>query len=151
MIAAGAEFPVGFGDTGFPTVCVGCPTLFGDIVIAPSVVRVAIDIKPGRFPNSIKPRSKRVIPVAIVTTDTFDARDVDPSTVRFGPDEATKAHSAAHFEDVDGDGDLDLLLHFQTQETGAFRRNYHPTKSLTEILGTPFRRSTWSRLSIQVV
>ena len=53
-----------------------------------------------------------------MTTDTFDARDVDPSTVRFGPDEATKAHSAAHFEDVDGDGDLDLLLHFQTQETG---------------------------------
>ena len=36
----------------------------------------------------------------------------------FGPDGARLAHSAAHLEDVDTDGDIDLLLHFRTQETG---------------------------------
>jgi hypothetical protein len=78
---------------------------------------IAIDIKPGTFPNSINPRAKGVIPVAILTTDTFDATAVDPTTVRFGPNgtEAVPVQSA--LEDVDGDGDTDMILHFKTQDT----------------------------------
>jgi len=59
-----------------------------------------------------------MIPVAILTTDTFDATTVDPTTVLFGPTgtEAAPMHSA--LEDVDGDGDTDLILHFNTQQTG---------------------------------
>jgi hypothetical protein len=79
---------------------------------------VAIDIKPGEFPNSINPRSNGVIPVAILTTATFDATTVDPLSVEFGPNGATEAHERGHIKDVDGDGDLDLVLHFNTQETG---------------------------------
>jgi len=77
-----------------------------------------IDIKPGSFPNSINPRSKGVIPVAILTTNSFDATAVDPTTVLFGPTgtEAASVHSA--LEDVDGDGDTDMILHFKTQDTG---------------------------------
>lgn len=77
-----------------------------------------IDIKPGGLPNSINPKSKGVIPVAILTTDAFDATTVDPLSVAFGPNRAMEAHRRGHIEDVDGDGDLDLLLHFRTQETG---------------------------------
>jgi hypothetical protein len=82
------------------------------------VATVLIDAKPGDFPNSINPRSKGVIPVAIRTTATFDAATVDPATVRFGRTgtEASAVHSA--FEDVNGDGKHDLILHFETQKTG---------------------------------
>jgi hypothetical protein len=79
---------------------------------------VSIDIKPGSDPNAINPRSRGVIPVAILTSDTFDAKTVDEETVAFGPDGAEIVHPRGHVEDVDGDGDLDLLLHFRTQETG---------------------------------
>jgi len=82
----------------------------------PAVLPVTIDIKPGSDPNSINPRSKGVIPVAILTTETFDASTVDPTTVQFGPNGAAPVHAA--LEDVDGDTDLDLILHFRTQETG---------------------------------
>jgi hypothetical protein len=81
-------------------------------------LQVAIDIKPGEFPNSINPRSQGVIPVAILTTDTFDATTVDPLSITFGPNGAIEAHGRGHIEDVDGDGDDDVVLHFRTQETG---------------------------------
>jgi len=78
---------------------------------------VGIDIKPGSFPNSVNPKSKGMIPVAILTTDTFDAITVDPTTVLFGPTgtEAVPVHTA--LEDMDGDGDTDMILHFNTQAT----------------------------------
>jgi hypothetical protein len=81
-------------------------------------VPVVIDIKPGKTPNSINPTSGQKIPVAILTTYTFDASQVDWDTVLFGPNEAAKSHAMGHVKDVDEDGDLDLLLHFNTQETG---------------------------------
>jgi uncharacterized repeat protein (TIGR01451 family) len=77
-----------------------------------------IDIKPNICPNSINPKSKQVIALAILTTDTFDATTVDPLTVKFGPNGATEAHGKGHIKDVDGDSDLDLVLHFKVQDTG---------------------------------
>jgi hypothetical protein len=77
-----------------------------------------IDIKPLSDSNSINTDDKGVIPVAILTTEDFDALTVDADSVRFGPDEAEKRHKKAHAKDVDEDGDLDLLLHFPTLDTG---------------------------------
>jgi len=80
-----------------------------------------LDIKPGSDLNSINLKNKGVIPVAILTTDTFDATTVDHTTVEFGPNGAMEAHGRGHNEDADGDGDLDLVLHFPTQDTGITR------------------------------
>ena len=86
------------------------------------ILTVGIDIKPGEFPNPINPNARGKIPVAILSTATFDATTVDRASVRFGKTgtEASEVKSEAEPDDVDqdGDGDVDLLLHFQTQETG---------------------------------
>lgn len=81
-------------------------------------IEVDIDIKPGSFPNSVNPRSKGVIPVAIMTTDSFDATGVDLNTVLFGKTGNEAAPVQFAFEDVDLDGDIDMILHFNTQATG---------------------------------
>lgn len=77
---------------------------------------VEIDIKPGSDPNSINLKSKGVVPVALLGSESFDVTTVDDSTVTFGPDEATIAHNSAHLEDVNGDGYEDMVFHFRTQE-----------------------------------
>ena len=81
---------------------------------------VDIDIKPNSDPNAMNPQAKGVIPVAILTTEDFDASLVDHETVRFGPDMAAPVHNGAcgHLEDYDLDGDLDAIYHFNIQDTG---------------------------------
>jgi len=73
------------------------------------VIERDIDIKPGSYPNSFNLKSKGVVPVAVLTSDAFDATTVEPDTVVFAGAEPVKWTS----EDVDGDEDL--LFHFQTQ------------------------------------
>lgn len=82
------------------------------------LVLVSIDLKPGDSPNSVNPRSHGVIPVAILSDSGFDATTVDPLSVRFGAGGAVPAHDTGELEDVNGDGRLDLVLHFRTQESG---------------------------------
>jgi len=77
-------------------------------------VPIMIDIKPGSYPNSINLKSNGRLPVAILTTDTFDATTIDPDTVLF--EGASPVHWA--YEDVDHDGDIDLILHFHLKDTG---------------------------------
>jgi hypothetical protein len=79
-------------------------------------IAVAIDVKPGSFPNSINPQSNGVIPVAVLTTPTFDASVVDPASLTFGPSQAAPMHWA--FEDVNHDGMIDLIVQFRAQQTG---------------------------------
>ena len=83
-----------------------------------SELQVTIDIKPGGFPNSINPKSRGVTPVAILTTATFNATTVKPSTVRFGATGTEAAPVKSALEDVDRDGDIDMILHFSTQSLG---------------------------------
>lgn len=80
-------------------------------------LQLSVDIKPGEIPNPINPKSKGVIPVAILSTDTFDATTVDPLSVMFGPSRTSEAHKKGHIEDVNGDGKPDMVVHFSTQQS----------------------------------
>lgn len=103
-------------------------TVFWDalsLVHRPLSIEVQIDIKPGSDPNAINPNGKGVIPVAILHTEDFDpTQRVKVSTLRFGAPEVVDNGDGAspakggHVEDVDDDGDDDLVLHFPTQDTG---------------------------------
>jgi hypothetical protein len=90
-------------------------------------VQLALDVRPGTDVNTVNVDSPGVIPVAIVTTDTFDATTVDAGSVCFGDAEdpaqrdCTEAHGHGHVEDVNGDARPDLLLHFEVRETGIDR------------------------------
>ena len=103
---------------------------WNDIVITNSyrgivekiIIKVSIDIKPGSDPNSINIESEGVISVAILTCPEFDAASVNPNTVTMGNGDGSDTPVAkkndnlmANIEDVDNDGDLDLVLHFKTQ------------------------------------
>ena len=83
-----------------------------------STIDIDIDIKPGSFPNSVNYKNKGLLPVAILTTDTFDATTVDPETVIFDIFEINGSTPPimCAIEDVDGDGDLDLICHFSVPE-----------------------------------
>ncbi|HET6201917.1 MAG TPA: FG-GAP-like repeat-containing protein [Planctomycetota bacterium] len=107
-IGAPAADPFGLEDAGQVKV----------FSVTADIVTVAVDIKPGSFPNSVNLGAKGVIPVAILTTGSFNANGVNSLSVTFGPGGATEAHGIGHLEDVDGDGDLDLVLHFRTQQAG---------------------------------
>jgi hypothetical protein len=79
-------------------------------------LQVNIDIKPGETPNPINLKSTGLIPVAVLSTAFFDAATVDQLSVRFGPQQASAVNYG--FEDVNGDGFRDLVLQFNTQQTG---------------------------------
>jgi uncharacterized repeat protein (TIGR01451 family) len=103
------------------------------------VTPVAINIKPGSDPNSIKV-VKTTVAVAILTTDAgeyglpiaVDATTIDPLSVRFGTYEeiwgnvsgASEAHNRGHLTDsreldeTTRDGDTDLVVHFDSADTG---------------------------------
>jgi len=85
------------------------------------VDEVKIDIKPGSDPNSINYRSRGNIPVAILSTMTFDApSQVDRSSITFGRTgfEPSLRSCSPSPEDVNGDGLLDLVCHFDTRIAG---------------------------------
>jgi hypothetical protein len=78
---------------------------------------VNIDIKPSKKPeNVINLKKGKNLKVAIAGTADFDALQVDPSTVKFGPSEANPIRYKG--KDYNKDGFSDLILTFRRDETG---------------------------------
>jgi len=107
------------------------------VATASVIIPVAINIKPGGFPNAINLNGQA--PVAVLTTHAgeyglpfdVDATTIDPATVRFGPGSVLLAGGGVpavmgkgHLEDARDlnertrDGDLDMVLQFRLSESG---------------------------------
>jgi len=82
---------------------------------------VAIDVRPGSDPSIINMRSNGKVPVAVLSTETFDATQVTPKTVEFAGAGVATCESGnhrymAHAKDVDGDGCDDMVFHFRAKD-----------------------------------
>lgn len=97
----------------------------GDIAITgPAAISVEVDVEPDSDRNPVNPRGRGLLPVAVLTTDAFDAARIDPTTVTLGDGEhgdtpvAERNHGGLHasLADVDDDGDVDLVLKFGIEE-----------------------------------
>lgn len=75
-------------------------------------IPIKIDIKPGEVPNSINLGSKGTVPVAVLASNTFDARTVDPSSISFAGAPVVRSS----IEDVNHDGKPDLVVHVNTAD-----------------------------------
>jgi hypothetical protein len=114
-------------------------------VVLVNAVNVGIDIKPGGYPNSIKLGSNGVVPVAILSSASFNAPlEVDPASVTLSGAHVKlngKAKPTGSSQDVNNDGRADLVVQVVTQalqlsstDTLAVLRG--KTKSGVPIIGT---------------
>ena len=71
--------------------------------------------------------------MAVLTTEDFDASTVDPGTVLFADAYPVKWA----MEDVDHDGDMDILLHFKTQDLNLNQDSAEATLTGETMGGTP--------------
>lgn len=80
-------------------------------------VPIEVDIKPDSLENTINLGSNGVVPVAILSSTTFDATQVDPATVTLASAPVKlrgKANLMSSVSDINGDGLNDLLVHCDT-------------------------------------
>jgi len=82
-------------------------------------VNVGLDITPGTTPNPISLKNKGDLPVAILSSATFDAATLDVSSIRLGDEQGSdtpvstqKGRYTSRLLDVNGDGRLDMVVSF---------------------------------------
>lgn len=108
---------------------------------APTVQQVAIDIKPGSGDYApINLKSKGKIPVAIISSPLFEALNVDVNSLTFGAngDEESLVKCNYTGDDVNGDGHLDRICHFDNQLTGFDETSLEGVLRGTTLDGKPF-------------
>lgn len=91
---------------------VGLLTSLMVLFLISSAFACGIDIKPFSDPNAINLNNRGVVPVAIWGGEGFNVCWIDQSTIIF----AGAAPIRCNFEDVNSDGYLDLICHFNTQD-----------------------------------
>ena len=107
--------------------------------IGTDVITVSIDIRPGSDQNTVNPKSRGKIPVAILSDDTFDAMSLDTTTLTFSRtgDEDSLAFCNGSPGNVNADKLRDLLCFFNTEDTGFQAGDKEGVLKGTTLTGTP--------------
>jgi len=79
---------------------------------------VSVDIRPGGYPNPVYLDAPGKLPVAILSSATFDASTIDPSTVKFGRTGIEASQVSYSLSDVNGDKRKDLVCQFNIADCG---------------------------------
>lgn len=81
---------------------------------------VDIDIKPGSWPNSFSVNDQGLIPVAVLGSAFFDVYCIHPESIYLGgagvAQRGRSGKIAISYEDVNGDGIVDMMAFFDAQE-----------------------------------
>lgn len=104
------DFTVGFGNGSYYGDSTGLQA-----TIREDVLQVAIDIKPGSYPNAINLTEKGVIPVAVLGSAFLKVRQINPATLLLEnmPVQAVASGKLlVHYDDINGDGIEDLVVQF---------------------------------------
>jgi hypothetical protein len=110
---------------------------------------VGIDIKPGSPQNTINPKSKGVVPVAILSRPGFDAiTQLDQTSLTFGRtgDEKSLEKCVPGAQDVNRDGLLDRICHFDNEQAGFSATDIKGVLKGKTTVGTPIRGSDLIRI-----
>jgi hypothetical protein len=105
-------------------------------VITEGAIDVTIDIKPGSDPNCFNVNGAGVVPVAILSSATFAASQIDTSTLEFaGLAVRVKGNGAPQcgISDTNRDGFSDLVCQFQDDSDG-----WSPGTTTAELTGRLF-------------
>lgn len=138
VAASGTTTRLEFADLSNPD---SLGTFLDDVSII--VVKVEIDIKPESDPNSICLGDHGLLPVAILGSDTFDVNTIDPESIEIGGVDLASRGSpkapklAFSYEDVNGDGYMDLVAFFEVQELPLTETTVALTLTATLFDGTP--------------
>jgi hypothetical protein len=94
-----------------------------DEMSCPPPTALTIDIKPGNSQNRIKLSSHGVLAVAVLSTQDFDASQFTPEMAHLSDSSMAMTESCTgaiaqrwSLDDENGDGQLDLVFFFKTQD-----------------------------------
>ena len=102
-----------------------------------AAITIAFDVKP----DHINPNSRRLLAATVLTTDSFDATTIDPTTIRFGKTGTEATPVDVNKKDVNGDGQPDVLLMFSLQDIGIQCGDSSVSMTGQTVNGTPINGS----------
>ncbi len=114
----------------------------GLVEIGDGPAEIAIDVKPGSAENPVQPGASGALPVALLSSATFDARSVDAPTVRLGAAGIARLQDGsfqAELRDADADGDLDVVAHFSLADVALAPDATEVVLTGRTLAGVPFR------------
>lgn len=104
----------------------------------PLTVSANIDVRPYRRDNKVWLGRWGLVPVAVLGSESFDALQVDPASVRLGENEAPPLRWYLRTRDVNRDGFMDVTFLFRSRKTGIQCGDTEVGMSGSSYEGVPF-------------